>query len=317
MALDYANERYVLLYTRDTATWKLLDWEARAVLMFLLRKVDRAGVLDVGEDGIEGLAAVLEVPIDVVERAMPKLTARATVASTGSAFVLPNFLEAQETPRSDKQRQRDSRDRRRSVALSQNVTVSSRNVTDRHAESHGVTSGHEVSQPVTPDQSSPGQSKPASLSGDAREAVRPEPDEPPTQAGQGLARPPIAPHVALAVDLLNAARLEIDPTAQPIDADQGDEMAAAGHLRAIHEDKREAAIRHGVAAIAASVKAGRDTVAALRPGELFGPRSWRKWQAAPTEFTPRGRDGPSGKPRALGQAHVSPTAVHVDGDQAL
>jgi len=142
---------------------------------------------------------------------------------------------------------------------------------------------------------------PDSLSGPAREP----------------AYAPTARYVTLAVDLLNAARLEIDPTAQPIDADQGDEMAAAGHLRAIHEDKREAAIRHGVAAIAASVKAGRDTVAALRPGELFGPRSWRKWQAAPTEFTPRGRDGPSGKPRALGQAHVSPTAVHVDGDQAL
>ena len=47
MPLDYANERFVLLYTRDTATWKLLDWEARAVLMFLLRKVDRSGVIDV------------------------------------------------------------------------------------------------------------------------------------------------------------------------------------------------------------------------------------------------------------------------------
>ncbi len=104
--------------------------------------------------------------------------------------------------------------------------------------------------------------------------------------------------VALAVELLNAARLGIDPKAQPVDADQGDEMAAAGHLRGIPEDRREVAIRHGVAAIAASVKAGKDTIAALRPGELFGPRSWRKWQAAPTEFTPRGRDGPGGSRQA-------------------
>lgn len=313
MALDYANERYVLLYTRDTATWKLLDWEARAVLMFLLRKVDRAGVLDVGDDGLEGLAAVIEVPIEVVARAMPKLTARQTVVDDGASYALPNFLDAQETARSDKQRQRDSREKRRAGVLS-------RSVTDRHTRSQPVTCGHAESQPVTPILPSPGQSSPDSLSG-ARGRANPaqstEPDEPPTQTCPAASRPPITPLVTLAVELLNAARLELDPTAQPIDADQGDEMAAAGHLRTLPEDRRESAIRHGVAAMAASVKAGRDTVGILRPGELFGPRSWRKWQAAPTESTPRGRDGPAGKPRALGQAHVSPTAVHVDGDQAL
>lgn len=109
--------------------------------------------------------------------------------------------------------------------------------------------------------------------------------------------------MTLAVELLNAARAEVDPASQPVDADQGDEMAAAGHLRAVPEGRREAAIRHGVAAITASVRAGVDTVGALRPGELFGPRSWRKWQAAPLEVTRRGRAGPAGRqPTPTGQA---------------
>lgn len=109
-------------------------------------------------------------------------------------------------------------------------------------------------------------------------------------------------HVALAVELLNAARLEIDPAARPIDFDQGDEMALVGHLRGIPEDKREASIRHGVAAIAAAVKSGAATIGALRPGELVGPRSWRKWQAETVEPSARGRAAPPGRapPRKTG-----------------
>lgn len=161
MALDYANERFVLLYTRDTVTWKLLDWEARAVLMFLLRKVDRAGVIDVGEDGLEGLAALIEVPIDVVRRTAPQLLRRDTVASRSGYVVLPNFLAAQETPRSDRQRQRDSRETRRDVALAAErglvlpaVHLALPAVTERDNDDmerdNTVTVGHAESQSVTP-----------------------------------------------------------------------------------------------------------------------------------------------------------------------
>lgn len=165
MPLDYANERFVLLYTRDTATWKLLDWEARAVLMFLLRKVDRSGVIDVGEDGIDGLAAVLEVPVDVVARALPKLIARKTVTESATSFAMPNFLDAQETPRSDKQRQRDSRERRRADA-----------VTNGHAVSRGVTDGHASHGPsrnVTPSQAKPSQPDQPDQEGEARATAAP------------------------------------------------------------------------------------------------------------------------------------------------
>lgn len=121
--MDWANERYVRLYTRDTATWKLLDWRARTVLLHIIRKVDRAGVLDVGDDGIEGLAAVIELPLDIVEGGIEQLTRpgsrgrQPTIVETGAAYLLPNFIEAQETSQSDPQRKRESRARRRDLEL--------------------------------------------------------------------------------------------------------------------------------------------------------------------------------------------------------
>lgn len=169
MGLDYANERFVVVYTRDTVTWKLLDWEARAVLLLMLRKVDRAGVIEVGEDGLAGLAAILEVPLDVLERAMPKLTKdeRGTVTFRDGYVALPNFIAAQETPRSDRQRQKDSRETRRDVALAVKrgiaVTETVADVTKRDAT---VTPCHAASQSVTPNQPNPIQ---ANRSGPERE----------------------------------------------------------------------------------------------------------------------------------------------------
>jgi hypothetical protein len=105
MSMDWANEWWVRLYTRDTTTWKLLAWEARSVLMHMLRKVDRAGVLEVGDDGVLGLAAILDMPEDVVATHLPALLKRGAVELVGTAYILPKFLDAQETPSSDRQRQ--------------------------------------------------------------------------------------------------------------------------------------------------------------------------------------------------------------------
>lgn len=125
-----------------------------------------------------------------------------------------------------------------------------------------------------------------SLSSPAREEARPAP---------APAYAPTARHVALAVELLNAARLEFDPTARAVATDPAFEHGLAGHLRPLPEADREPAIRHGVAAIAEAVRVGDETIGALRPGELAGPRSWAKWQAAPLKRVARGRDGPAGR----------------------
>lgn len=300
MALDYANERFVLLYTRDTTTWKLLDWEARAVLMFLLRKVDRAGVIDVGEDGIEGLAAVIEVPIAVVERAMPKLVARLTVTSTGSAFVLPNFIDAQECSRSDKQRQRDSRERRRAVALSRNVTGESRNVTDGHERSHAVTTGHNLSLQSNPSQ--PNQAKPEEReSGSATPALVLALDHP-EQVKQ--------PDAAQVATVAAITRLNLK-TGRRFDAGA---IGVAKDIRAclkagLTVDDLFAVIDDRCAAWLDSPK--RDEL--LKPSVLFRPSNAQRYlaesKAGPTTAAPV-----NGRPRALGQVPIS-HAPHTDGEQ--
>lgn len=141
MALDYANERYVRIYVRDTVTVKLLSWHARALLWELLRKADRAGVIDVGQDGNAGIAALVSAPTEVVDQAMPELLARGVIRGGDGCFVFPNFIAAQETPQSDKLRKQKSRELKRDTALN-GVTVrdvESQNVTKGHAESHDVT----------------------------------------------------------------------------------------------------------------------------------------------------------------------------------
>ena len=85
------------------------------------RDVQEVGVLDVGDEGLEGLAAVIEVPLEIVEVGLPQLLKRETVMATGSAYLLPNFLTAQETPSCDAQRKRDSRERRAATAKLQAI----------------------------------------------------------------------------------------------------------------------------------------------------------------------------------------------------
>lgn len=198
MALDYSNERYVRLYTRDTTTWKLLSWQARTVLLHLLRKVDRAGVLDVGDDGVDGLAAVLELPLELVEPGIAQLTdtRRGVVVSNGRAYVLPNFLAAQEARASDKQRQRDLRERRRAEAMDVTERDASRDssVTPRDET---ITRGHTASHDVTPSLAEPSLAKPREEGEREREAPALPADAPvsapaappaPSRSGQGKRR---------------------------------------------------------------------------------------------------------------------------------
>lgn len=163
--MDWSNERYVRVYTRDTTTWKLLDWRGRVVLSLLIRKVDRAGVLDVGHDGVLGLAAVLELPIDIVEPGIGQLViarggAQPTVVDTGTAYVLPNFLEAQEAPSSDPQRKRESRARHRDRALAMSRKLLPAGADDRSGHETGRYRD-EIAEEVTPCLAVPSRSDPS------------------------------------------------------------------------------------------------------------------------------------------------------------
>lgn len=186
--MDWSNERYVRVYTRDTVTWSLLPWQSQAVFLAVMRKVDRAGVLDVGEhEPVDAVAAITRWPRDVVAEGLPTLLQRGIIERSDAALVIPNFMEAQEATASDAQRARESRARRRDRAragASQNVTAASRDATE---PSHVVTRGHSVPSRAVPTLAEPRRAVPDGGGGtapgaDETGAPGPSPDEP-TPAG--------------------------------------------------------------------------------------------------------------------------------------
>jgi hypothetical protein len=166
--MDWANERYVRVYVRDTVGTKRLSWEARCVFWELLRKVDRAGVLDLsGLEPAEGLSVALDVPEDVASRCLTEWSRDGRAAVEDSRIVVRSMIPAQETAQSDRARARESRERRAACAESQPVTpchAPSRAVTASYAPSHSVT----LSRPDSPsvpsrqtDQSAPAEPAPS------------------------------------------------------------------------------------------------------------------------------------------------------------
>lgn len=141
--MNFEDERYVRVYVRDTVTWKLMGWQARCLLPLLLRKVDRAGCVDLDGAGAEGVAALVEIPLEVAEPGFKSLLARGVVEVRGDTLIFPKFIAAQEAKQSDKVRQQESRARKRDTVLRRD------SVTGRDSQSQAVTSGHESQQSVT------------------------------------------------------------------------------------------------------------------------------------------------------------------------
>ncbi len=145
--MDWSNETYIRLYIRDTPEWLCWAWQARALLPLFMRKLDRSGVFQT-KLGAKGVAVSVGLPVEVVEVGMAELLADGCVKSHLHGFVMENFMHAQEAKKTDKARQRESRERRKTGNESDNSVTfrdeMSRAVTDGHTESHGVTSGHSL-----------------------------------------------------------------------------------------------------------------------------------------------------------------------------
>lgn len=135
--MNFEDEHYVRIYTRDTKTWKRWGWEAQTVFMHVMRKLDKAGVLDDIDDPVPDVALMTGLPESVVEVGLPKILKSGTLEINGTALVAPKYIEAQTAAKSDAQRQRERREKRRAEA---------RRVTKRDGS---VTEGHELSRAVT------------------------------------------------------------------------------------------------------------------------------------------------------------------------
>ncbi len=121
--MRWEDERYIRLYTRDTLTWRSWGWQARCVFPLLMRKIDRAGILDVGDDAAAAIALVADLPTSLVSEALPDLLRTETLVLNGKSICAPNFIEAQETPQSDKARKRKSREAARAVKAAKNLDL--------------------------------------------------------------------------------------------------------------------------------------------------------------------------------------------------
>jgi hypothetical protein len=167
--MRFEDERYVRVYTRDTTTWKLLPWQSRALLPLIMRKLDRAGIMELvaDESAYEVIAAHVDVPMDVVVPGLDALVKRQVVVVHNGVLFMPNFLHAQTVAQSDKSRAAKSRETTVAVMLAKTKGVpieapeepngsvtkrdsSSRNVTVRHETNGFVTTGHAPSHGVTP-----------------------------------------------------------------------------------------------------------------------------------------------------------------------
>lgn len=201
--MRWDDERYVRVYTRDTPEWCLLSWQARALFLFLLRAADRAGIVPVGRSGTKAVAALLRVPLEMVDEALPELLNDGCVLWTpdNAKLLIPNYIVAQESPQNDASRKRTERERARARAMGCHEVDHGRDdpsrfVTDGHESARHVTPSRAASQAVTPIRSDPIRSDPGDTHSraSAREPARETPPEPsPTMRSQRAPNPPPSP----------------------------------------------------------------------------------------------------------------------------
>jgi hypothetical protein len=205
----WEDERYVRIYTRDTTTWKLLPWQSKALLLLLLRKADRAGIIDLDEDAYDGIAAITDMPRELVDAAMPELLRRGIFVISGNKLVAPKFVEAQEAAASGKLRVELHRER----------------VKTRNESLQVVTSGNEPSRGVTPSRADPCRTDPEEDPGSAGS----EPDG----SGSSPRSPDGSPDTAKPFTDRTPERPapEAPPIAPPADASPTVPAAKAGRRR--------------------------------------------------------------------------------------
>lgn len=144
--MNWEDERYVRLYTRDTGDWCALSWDAQALLMHLFRKADRSGIVQLGKRGRANLPALLGHADQAarIDAALSELVMDGCVELRGdNLLVIPNFTKAQEAKQTDRRRQEESRGKRLAEAMAQPVSKDT-------SVSHAVTRGHTTSHDVTP-----------------------------------------------------------------------------------------------------------------------------------------------------------------------
>lgn len=182
--MDFADEHYVKLYTRDTATRLMWPWQAIALHPNLLRKVDKAGILELGElEPLRSLAVVVGLPIDVVKPGLDALLEDGTVELSDGVLVVPRFVDGQEARKTRAVVARDHREKKRDLARAKRSGLLEHIVTSRdHAEPRVTSSdppspARPLPDPV-PSQTPTSAQSPVAVAASVATVVRPPPVPP-------------------------------------------------------------------------------------------------------------------------------------------
>ena len=194
--MNWSEERYVKLFQRDTLTWLGWNWQARCVFPLLLRKVDGAGILEMGNLPPDmAVSMMIGVPAEVCAVALESLFASGCVKPTPRGLIIPNYFKAQTTKASDRIRQIQSRERRAAAEVLEVIETA-------------VTARHDLSRPVTPSLAEPSLAEPRS-SAEQKAAQPPDlfPEAlPPKAKAPKVKKEPDPRHAPLVARLVEAAK---------------------------------------------------------------------------------------------------------------
>jgi hypothetical protein len=116
---DWADERFIKVFVRDTPNSDAWPWESRAIIYLILRKCSRVGLykIDNGESlgkpmRLRKVAANIRMPPEVVTPGVAGLLEDGVMAELRGGYFFPNFHAAQESKSSDRERQRKTRETR-------------------------------------------------------------------------------------------------------------------------------------------------------------------------------------------------------------
>lgn len=117
--MDYTNEYYTRDYVRDTEEWLDLSWRAQGLFRLLVRKMNRAGILE-AKRGAKSICTLLRVPVQdqgEVEQLLAELLRSPFLRQHKRGYIFPDYIAANEAIKSDAQRKRDSREGERAKAM--------------------------------------------------------------------------------------------------------------------------------------------------------------------------------------------------------
>ena len=112
--MNWAEEKFVKVFTRDTPTWLAWPWQARALAPLLMRKLEGDGRLAVGRlELARAVALTVGLPVEVVETGLAAMLDDGTLEAREDGLWWPKYEEAQESRKSDALNSRDYRARQR------------------------------------------------------------------------------------------------------------------------------------------------------------------------------------------------------------